>query len=446
MSGAIQGVLAALGSYVQPRYLSTTETVSNTAGTSHNVSMPATVNAGDLLIMMVTAAITNTATVNDVSGWASPAVTTPAGEDSGASNAQTRCFYKVASGSEGGSTVSVPLSTSGRLVSHVFRIAAGTFNTTVPVILNAHGTTSTTPTMLYETFSAISDEESLWLSYLAWTTASTTVSAYPSGALGTLQSLATVAPAITSCYFASEANSFTPTDYTLSINQPYVNIVIGVMAARPFSPPTAPAAPTLTNSIAATSHNINIPALSTGDRVIVLLGNDNSEVVTPPAGYTAITSTARSGTCRGGAYWRDATGVEGATTVAFTIAASRAMKANVYVVPAGTFDAAQAPEGASLGFVSAQVTEYGGLVPSWGIGDTLWLNLMVHDVGTAPAETPYRDVQNGCYNVANAVTSGNFQVQTSVRAYRGATGRNTQARWTGASGDSVGVQVAVRAA
>ena len=88
--------------------------------TDHNVTMPATVNAGDLLIVLFT---------NDGGGQtvATPVdwnqlFTTP----NGASTAGVRhgAYYKIAAGTEGGTTVNFVTSDTEHAVSVTYRITA----------------------------------------------------------------------------------------------------------------------------------------------------------------------------------------------------------------------------------------------------------------------------------------------------------------------------------
>ena len=104
-----------------PVVTSVTETAFGTDTTDHYVNMPATVNAGDLLIVLFT---------ND----GNAAVTTPAGWNPLAStnngNAVTfSVYYKIAAGTEGGTTVNFITSATEQAAAQVYRIT------------NWHGTT-----------------------------------------------------------------------------------------------------------------------------------------------------------------------------------------------------------------------------------------------------------------------------------------------------------------
>lgn len=83
-----------------------------TPGSSHNVTMPATVSAGDLLLMILAPSASSTLTVT-ATGWTNIGFT-------------DRAFIlvKVATGSEGGTTVAVSLGSSLSLSAQTFRISA----------------------------------------------------------------------------------------------------------------------------------------------------------------------------------------------------------------------------------------------------------------------------------------------------------------------------------
>jgi hypothetical protein len=94
--------------------------------TTHNVAMPATVAAGDLLVCAIN--------VLEETGGASPNITTPAGwerpvgvyGDRGMGGNKARCaFYKrLADGTEGGTTVAFDTDGPTICVAHAYRIAA----------------------------------------------------------------------------------------------------------------------------------------------------------------------------------------------------------------------------------------------------------------------------------------------------------------------------------
>ncbi len=128
------GVWALLGKRILPTVLSVTPTSDNTDGTSVAVNMPATVNAGDLLIMLVSK--DGTGAISDVTDWTA----LWASSSSGASN--FRAFAKSAVGNEDGTTVSVSFgAASETAAAQVIRIQAGTWTGTIGDI--QVGTTAT---------------------------------------------------------------------------------------------------------------------------------------------------------------------------------------------------------------------------------------------------------------------------------------------------------------
>lgn len=107
-----------------PQLLSITQTSFASAGTSHAASMPAVVNAGDLLVAIVS---------SDGSSSGS-AVATPSGWTAGATahvgviTVRLSVFYMVAAGTEGGTTVNFATTDSEEANIAVFRYAASTVN------------------------------------------------------------------------------------------------------------------------------------------------------------------------------------------------------------------------------------------------------------------------------------------------------------------------------
>ena len=117
-----------------PAVASVTETAFSSETTAHNVSMPATVNAGDLLIVLFN---------ND--GGAT--VTTPAGWTQLASNAtgtavRLSVYYKIAAGTEDGTKVNFVTSANEQAAAQVYRITDW-HGTTPPEISTAATGTDT---------------------------------------------------------------------------------------------------------------------------------------------------------------------------------------------------------------------------------------------------------------------------------------------------------------
>jgi hypothetical protein len=129
-------LVTAVPALAAPVVASVTETAFGTDTTDHYVSMPATVNAGDLLIVLFT---------NDRNAT----VTTPAGwslltSDTNGVHVRLSVHYKIAAGTEGGTTVNFATSASEQAAAQVYRITDW-HGTTPPEISTAATGTDTAP-------------------------------------------------------------------------------------------------------------------------------------------------------------------------------------------------------------------------------------------------------------------------------------------------------------
>jgi hypothetical protein len=108
-----------------PQLVSTmTDADSDTSATSQTISLPPTYSAGDLLVLFLSTQTNATGTINTPSGWTATFQTA-----GGAGTQMLAMFYKVATGSEG-STVTVTITASTRLIGNAYAIQAGTYTGT----------------------------------------------------------------------------------------------------------------------------------------------------------------------------------------------------------------------------------------------------------------------------------------------------------------------------
>ena len=119
-----------------PVVASVTETTFGTATMDHYVNMPATVNASDLLIVLLT---------ND----RNESVTTPGGwsllaSDANGAHVRLSVYYEIATGTERGTTVDFVTSAAEEAVAQVYRIS-NCHGTTPPEISTAATGTDTAP-------------------------------------------------------------------------------------------------------------------------------------------------------------------------------------------------------------------------------------------------------------------------------------------------------------
>lgn len=171
--GIVAGqVLPAVAGGGGPVWLSTTNTASaGGSGTSLAVAMPATVVAGDLLIMAVV--------VGDAWSWSGPSGWT-ALRSLSLNGIGSNVFYKVAAGTEGGTTVSVSVGETVWMAAQVIRMQAGTFNTTTPLAIATAATGSSSQPNSGSLSPSWGSASSLWISVAAGNMISeVSVSAWP---------------------------------------------------------------------------------------------------------------------------------------------------------------------------------------------------------------------------------------------------------------------------
>lgn len=123
------------------------------SSTTHNVGMPATVNASDLLVMFFSRS--GTSAITNPTGWTR--------KDQGVSADRTRVYIKVADGTEGGTNVNVATGVAESAAAQVYRITKW-FGTTAGVECSSNTaggpSTAPDPPLLTPTWGS---ERDLWL-------------------------------------------------------------------------------------------------------------------------------------------------------------------------------------------------------------------------------------------------------------------------------------------
>lgn len=152
-----------------PTLMGVTSTPFTSATTAHNVAMPATVSSGDLLLMIF-GCRGGVVTVPD--GW-----TRFGGDWTSNPQCQFHALYKVATGSEGGTTVNLETSTPARAIASVIRYQSGTFSG-APEISALYSATSgdPNPPALTPSWGAANTQ---WIPCFVQAGNSLTVSTYP---------------------------------------------------------------------------------------------------------------------------------------------------------------------------------------------------------------------------------------------------------------------------
>ena len=129
-------LVTAVSVLAAPVVASVTETAFDTATPDHDVNMPATVNAGDLLIVLFTN--DGGETVTKPTGW------TELASDANGAHVRLSVYYKIAAGTEGGTTVNFVTSTEEEAAAQVYRIT-NWHGTTPPEISTVATGSSTAP-------------------------------------------------------------------------------------------------------------------------------------------------------------------------------------------------------------------------------------------------------------------------------------------------------------
>ena len=147
-------LVTAVPALAAPAVASVTETAFGTDTTDHYVSMPATVNVGDLLIVVFTN--DGDETVTTPGGWSLLASV------AGGPQVRLSVYYKIAAGTEGGTTVNFVTSANQQAAAQVYRITDWQ-GTTPPEISAAATGTSTAPDPAFLDPAGWGVSNTLWL-------------------------------------------------------------------------------------------------------------------------------------------------------------------------------------------------------------------------------------------------------------------------------------------
>lgn len=213
-----------------PSIASVTTEVFSTAAASHNVDMPATVDAGDLLLVLFTSDGNTAVTDPDTTGpWTEKLAQTST------TNVRGSVWIKVADGTEDGTQVDFATgATSEEAAAQVYRIPAGEWSgTTAGVEANSNDAGSSNapnPTSLNP--GAWGTENTLWLAY-AGGSSYASVTSYPStfqGGRHALSNTGTGGASTSSAWLESATASVDPGAFSMGTT---TNGVAFTIAIRP---------------------------------------------------------------------------------------------------------------------------------------------------------------------------------------------------------------------
>ena len=205
---------------------SVTQTAFDTDTTDHNVNMPATVNAGDLMIVLFTN--DGSATVTTPGGWS------PLASNVNGSAVRLSVYYKIAAGTEGGTTVNFATSAGEQAAAQVYSITDWN-GTTPPEISTAATGPSPAPNPASLNPAGWDVANTLWLAVAGQDRGdqegTTTYPASYTGGIGTLSSDVLGNCRTLSARRVHATASENPGAFTIPVSEEWVAFTIAVRPA-----------------------------------------------------------------------------------------------------------------------------------------------------------------------------------------------------------------------
>lgn len=203
----------------------------STAATAHAVTMPATVDSGDLLLTLFT---------NDISA-AGTTTTTPSGWSvvgtAGNSGNQVRAtvYAKVAAGTEDGTTVDFATSVAEEAASQVYRIPSGEWSGTLAGVEASTASVASTnaPNPASLDPGAWGAENTLWIAY-AGSSSHTSVTTYPTnfnGGVHNISNTGTGGASTSSAWLESATTSVDPGAFAMGNTTDSVAFTVAIRPA-----------------------------------------------------------------------------------------------------------------------------------------------------------------------------------------------------------------------
>ncbi len=204
-----------------------TETAFGTDTTSHYVNMPSTVNAGDLLIVLFSNDRTGSVTIPG--GW------TELSSDTSGPHIRVSVYYRIAAGTEGGTTVNFITSAAEEAAAQVYKITNWHGTTPPEISIAATGSdASPDPSSLNPTTWDVAD--TLWIAVAGQDRGDQTgTMAYPAGYIdgtSTLSSGGTGSCRIHSAHRVLATASEDPGAFTIPASEQWVAFTIAIRPVR----------------------------------------------------------------------------------------------------------------------------------------------------------------------------------------------------------------------
>jgi hypothetical protein len=209
-----------------PLVASVTETAFGTDTTDHHVDMPATVDAGDLLIVLFTN--DENTIVNTPTGWNLMT------SDANGPHVRLSVYYRIAAGTEGGTTVNFVTTSAEEAAAQVYRVT-NWHGITPPEISTAATGTDTTPDPASLDPAGWDVADTLWLVVAGQDRGDQVTPTYPASytnGISTLSSNGTGKCQIHSARRVLAAASEDPGAFTIPVSEQWVAFTIAVRPVR----------------------------------------------------------------------------------------------------------------------------------------------------------------------------------------------------------------------
>lgn len=207
---------------------------SNTSGTAHSITLPATVNADEKLLVLVdisgnSALGWDNTTAGD---WGTALYDTPGG-----TLVRSAAYQKTADGTEGGKVLSITTGAASRAIWHIYRLSgAGTIEAVASGVDSAGNVSNPNPPNLTSSGGA---EDNLWIVHIGNNSTFVSSSADANYATNIADTTPTSGVSIHSAYRTNTAASEDPSVWTLGAARRCVSNTIVV---RPADAPVVEAA------------------------------------------------------------------------------------------------------------------------------------------------------------------------------------------------------------
>jgi len=387
MLGAARGPQGAAGGYPV-----IAETIFNTDNAApYQAQMPAVVNAGDLLLIFGVEDISSGTPTSSPVGWNTLVL-----------DSDFCTFYRFANGTEGGTLVTVPISSTPTYMFTVVRITGADPAQPPELTLGSLSSATLTPNPPAVTPSW-ADTQNLFMCFLGSLNLAT-VSAYPTGYDFYRQE--NDGTGATSVVCAKESNSSAiedPSNFTLTTIETLriQTLAIKGLAGAPSNPLSV--VEVVFNEDPATPWLAAMPAVVTANDLLIIIAHRDAGTGgpsgTPPTGWTALTSPAE---CM--VYYKWAAGTEGGTNVTVNGTGGATIFSTVFRIKGA--DPAQNPEASALGALTGTAPNPPPVDPSWADYSNLFIAFVTTDDAIDVTAYPTGYILSQYSNVAVSGSSG----------------------------------------